>query len=162
MSSLRIRRFATQQRERLADTLLVRHVAIIHSEYLELILAGRKRVEVRLTRNRCTPFGRVSPGDLVYFKACSGGFGARAIVASVDEFENLTPPLVAMLFRRYNALACGDAAFWISKQHARVGTFVHLADVRPIERGPEYRDAPGFSPRSSWIVLRRAATRRAS
>ena len=140
----------------------MRHVAIIHPEYLALILAGRKRVEVRLTRNRSTPFGRVAPGDVVYFKARSGGFGARAAVAVVDEFEELSPPLVAMLFRRYNAMACGDAAYWISKQYARFGTFVHLTNVRSTERGPEYRDAPGFSPRSSWIVLRRAAMRRAS
>ncbi|MFO0833710.1 MAG: ASCH domain-containing protein [Phycisphaerales bacterium] len=140
----------------------MRHVAIIHPEYLALILAGRKRAEVRLARNRCAPFARVSPGDVLYFKARSGGFGARAIVSSVDEFEHLTPPLIAMLFRRYNAMACGDAAYWISKQHARFGTIVHLTDVRSIERGPEYRAAPGFSPRSSWIVLRRAARRRAS
>lgn len=140
----------------------MRHVAIIHPEYLELILGGRKRVEVRLSRNRCTPFGRVAPGDLVYFKARSGGFGARATVDGVDEFEDLTPLLVAMVFRRYNALACGDAACWLSKQHARFGTIVHLASVRSTARGPEYRDAPGFSPRSSWIELRRAATRRAS
>lgn len=140
----------------------VRHVAIVHPEYLSLMLAGRKRVEVRLTRNRCAPFGRVSPGDVVYFKARSGGFGARATVAGVDEFEELTPPLVAMLFRRYNALACGDAEYWLSKQHVRFGTIVHFADVRSTERGPEYRDTPGFSPRSSWIVLRRAAARHAS
>lgn len=145
-----------------ADIPTVRHVAIIHPEYLALILAGRKRVEIRLTRSRCAPFGQVAPGDVVYFKARSGEFGARALVAGVDEFENLTPTLVAMLFRRYNALACGDAAYWISKQHARFGTVVHLTNVRSTERGPEYRDTPGFSPRSSWIVLRRAAARHAS
>ena len=145
----------------LADTPMVRHVAIIHPEYLALILAGRKRVEIRLTRSRCAPFGRVAPGDLVYFKARSGEFGARALVAGVDEFEKLTPTLVAMLFRRYNALARGDAEYWLSKQYARFGTIVHLADVRPIVRGPEYRDASRFSPRSAWIVLRSARSRQA-
>ncbi|MBL8762243.1 MAG: ASCH domain-containing protein [Phycisphaerae bacterium] len=140
----------------------MRHVAIIHPAYLTLILAGRKRVEVRLSQNRCTPFGRVSPGDTIYFKARSGGFGARAIVAGVDEYDALTPDKVATLFRRYNALACGDAAYWTAKQHARFGSFIHLAGAREIHHGPDYRDAPGFSPRSAWIVLKRAPSRKAS
>ena len=130
--------------------------------YLHLILAGRKRIEVRLSQNRVAPFGLVSPGDTIYFKARSGGFGARAAVASVDEIQNLTPPLVAMLFRRYNAFACGSAAFWRAKQIARFATLIHLTAVRPSSHGPAYRDSPGYSPRSSWIVLRRPSARRAS
>lgn len=140
----------------------MRHVAIIQPEYLSLILDGRKGIEIRLSQNRVAPLGCVSPGDMIYFKARSGGFGARAAVAGVDVFENLTPPLLAMLFRRYNALACGDAAFWREKHRARFGTLIHLADARPISRGPDYRNSPGFSPRSAWIVLTRAHARRAS
>lgn len=131
----------------------MRHVAIIDPVYLDLILAGRKRVEARLMRNRAAPLGRVRGGDVVYFKAHAGGFGACAVVSRVDQFERLTPEGVADLFRRYNALVCGSAAYWAAKCTARYATLVHLADVRGTRRGPEYRDAPGFSPRSAWIVL---------
>lgn len=119
-----------------------------------MILAGRKRVEVRLTRNRCVPFGLVTPGDIVYFKARSGAFGARAMVSGVDAFEGLSPEGVAWLFRRYNAMACGGAEYWSGKQQARFATIVHLAEVRAIHRGPEYRTAPGYTPRGAWFVLR--------
>ncbi len=162
MDFLRALRNPRYQRLRLADTCGVRHVAIIQPEYLRLILAVREQVEARLPQNRVGPFGRASPGDLIYFKARSGGFGPCFVVPGVDEFENLSPPLAAMLFRRYNALACGDAAYWTGKQHARFGSFIHLADARAIHHGPDYRDAPGFSPRSAWIVLRRAPVRPAS
>ena len=138
----------------------MRHVAIIQPGYLKLILAGRKRVEVRLSQNRVAPFGRVSSGDVIYFKARSGGFGARAVVAGVDEFEDLTPSMVASLFRRYNALVCGSAAFWRAKQPARFATFIHLSDARPTNHGPAYRDSPGFSPRSAWIVMKPPNSRR--
>ena len=39
------------------------HLAILKKPYLERILSGRKPIELRLTRTRRAPFGRIAAGD---------------------------------------------------------------------------------------------------
>ena len=65
------------------------HVALVRPEYAEAILNGRKRVESRLSRMRCEPFGRVAPGDRVFFKETGGPFRACARIARVARYATL-------------------------------------------------------------------------
>ncbi len=114
------------------------HVAILQSRYVDLILAGRKRVESRLTRTRQPPFEAVRPGERVYLKISAGPFRARAVVAAVACYDRLTPDRVETLRRRYNDRVLGDDAFWHAKRDCRFATFIELADVEPIDVGPAY------------------------
>ena len=41
------------------------HIAILKRRYLELILSDQKRIECRLTRIPCAPFGRIGPGERI-------------------------------------------------------------------------------------------------
>jgi len=114
------------------------HVAILQSRYLDLILAGRKRVESRLTRTRQPPFEAVRPGERIYLKLSSGPFRARAVAGAVACHENLTPDRVEALRRRYNDRVLGDDAFWRAKRDCRFATFVELTEIEPIAVGPLY------------------------
>lgn len=132
---------------------MTRHVAVVHRKYAELILAGQKSAELRLTRNRIAPFGVVKRGDTVYFKVASGPVCCRARVRLVEEFEGLTPAGVRRLRAALNDAVMGDGAFWNLKKSARYGVVVHLAEVRACDEAPGLAAARAGNPRAAWLVL---------
>ena len=109
------------------------HLVILKKPYLEAILAGRKRVESRFTKTRRYAFGRVLPGDKLFFKISSGPVCAVATIAAVKNFENLTPRQIAEIKQQYNHYIMGSDAYWRSRTNCKFGFLVWLKDVRAIE-----------------------------
>jgi len=125
------------------------HLVILKKPYLDLILSGRKTIELRLTRAKGEAFGRVQAGDALFLKISSGPVCAAATVADVKYYENLTPARIAGLKRRYNARIGGSDAVWRAKMDCRFGFLVWLSDVRQIApRRIEKKDW------RAWVVLR--------
>ncbi len=126
------------------------HLAVVLPRYMESILAGRKVVEVRLSVNRCAPFGRVAPGDTVYFKERGGPVRASAVVIRVDSFADLTPARVRELARRYATPADAvRAAYWRQKRAARYATMIWFDNVREVAGGAHVPRLFG----AAWVVL---------
>lgn len=125
------------------------HIAVLLKPYLELILAGHKRVECRLTRQARNPFGRIEIGQRIYFKQSTGPYGATAIAEHIIFEDNLTPKRVKQIRRDNNDLICGDAAFWNSKRHSSFATLIWLTDIQPIASGPAIRPLQGVA----WLTL---------
>ncbi|MFP4144792.1 MAG: ASCH domain-containing protein [Phycisphaeraceae bacterium] len=125
------------------------HVAILQRPYLEMILAGTKRVESRLTRSAAPPFGRVSPGDRLFLKLSGGGFRATAVAGEVHSFRDLTPEGVDELARRFRPSVGGDDDYWQAKRVSRCASFIELEQVEPLAVGPAYEKS-GWR---AWHVL---------
>ncbi|MEQ8770843.1 MAG: ASCH domain-containing protein [Phycisphaerales bacterium] len=129
------------------------HVAIIDPKFADRILAGEKTAEVRLTRTRRAPFGVVSLGDEILFRARSGWYVARALVDRADCIEIGSRED----FRRVRALcsdgACAPASFWKERAEARYATIVWLAGVEPTAAGPDPRSVAAPGCRSAWFVV---------
>ena len=109
------------------------HLAILKKPYLEAILTGRKRIESRFAKTRCSPFGRVLRGDKLFLKESSGPVRAVATVAAVKNFENLTPGQIDELKQQYNRYIGGSDEYWRSKADCRFGFLVWLEDIKAIE-----------------------------
>jgi ASC-1-like (ASCH) protein len=109
------------------------HLVILKRAYLELILSGRKTIELRLSRGRSPLVGRVQPGDGLFLKVSAGPVCAKATVADVRCYETLTPVLIAQIKRQYNDQILGGDAVWESMMDRKSGVLVWLRDVRPIE-----------------------------
>lgn len=124
------------------------HLAILKQPYIDLILAGRKTVECRLTRNACAPFGRVGPGETILIKQSSGPIMALARAARVLSRQNLTHADVERLQRRYNDRICATSQFWQDRRNARYATLVWLEEVRTVPPFPYPRKG-----RQAWLVL---------
>ncbi|PHQ78610.1 MAG: hypothetical protein COB69_09630 [Phycisphaera sp.] len=131
------------------------HVAVVHKQYAELILAGEKTAELRLTKNRIVPFGRVHNNDTVYIKVASGPICAVAKVASIEAHEDLTPAKIRVLRKEVNDVVMGDSAFWNLKRTARYATVVYLKNIKPCDDGPDVSAARAANPRSAWLILER-------
>ncbi len=129
------------------------HVAILKRPYAKAILAGTKTVESRLTRTAMPPFGRIEPGQRLYFKISAGPFVAVARAAQVVSYQGLTPADIEKLRRRFQPTVGGDDAYWQMKRDSRFALFVKLAEVEPIDIGPAYKPIN----MRAWHVLDDAA-----
>jgi ASC-1-like (ASCH) protein len=109
------------------------HLVILKRPYLELILSGRKTIELRLSRGRSPLAGRVQPGDGLFLKVSAGPVCATATVAAIKSYETLTPALIAEIKRQYNDQIMGGDAVWESMMDRKSGLLVWLRDVQRIE-----------------------------
>ena len=129
------------------------HVAILHKQYLDAVLAGEKTIEARLSKIRTEPFGRVKKGERIYFKQSSGPFRATAIVRTVKSFEDLTPAGVRSMRQEYNDGILGKSAFWTAKSGATCATLTWLDEVELIDSGPDLSKVQPRGSRRAWFVL---------
>jgi ASC-1-like (ASCH) protein len=109
------------------------HLVILKKPYLNMILEGRKRIELRLYKAKHPAFGRVFAGDRLFLKISSGPVCATATVAEVKNFENLTPERILELKERYNHDIGGGDEHWQSKIDCKYCLLVWLKDVKTIE-----------------------------
>jgi len=130
------------------QTMVNSHLAILKKPYLKMILDGRKRVELRLSKTRQPGFGRVLPGDKLFLKISSGPVCATATAADVKNFENLTPDKILELKRLYNHDIGGSDEHWQSKIDCKFCFLVWLKDVQTIE--PVQIDKKDWR---AWVVL---------
>jgi ASC-1-like (ASCH) protein len=124
------------------------HLVILKKPYLDMILEGRKWIELRLYKTKHPAFGRVFAGDKLFLKISSGPVSAIAVVEKVKNFENMTPGRILDLKQRYNRGICGGDEHWQSKMDCKYCLLVWLKDVKAIEpvriRKKDWR---------AWVVL---------
>ncbi|MCX5645290.1 MAG: ASCH domain-containing protein [Phycisphaerae bacterium] len=109
------------------------HLVILKKPYLDLILAGEKTVELRLTKAKRPAGGRVLPGDRLFLKQSGGPVCGLATAKDVEYHEGLTPQRIGRIKRRYNDQIRGDDAVWESLMDRQSGFLVWLSDVRRID-----------------------------
>ena len=129
------------------------HVAIVLPRFARLILAGDKRAEARLGRDRRAPFGVVSPEDMVYFKVRSGGYACRAVVARVESRELASPADVRALRSMCDADVRGTPEYWRDKARSRYATIAWFERVEAVEAGPDLSRFVTRGCRSAWHVV---------
>ena len=129
------------------------HVAVVREPYLGLIAMGLKTVESRLSVSRCAPFGRVSAGDVVWFKRPGGGCEVRARCGRVRSWEGLTPGGVAEIRREFGERVAAPASYWREKRGSRFATLVWLEGVELRSDGPTVGPLHG----RAWVCLEEAA-----
>lgn len=124
------------------------HLAVLIEPYLSYILAGRKTVESRFSKNAIAPYQRIDQGDLVFLKAAAGPVVGCFTVAWV-KCSTLDENRLSRLRADYSSAICADETFWASRADRRYVTLVGISDVRAL---PSVQVSK--SDRRGWIVLR--------
>jgi len=109
------------------------HLVILKKPYLNMILDGQKRIELRLYKTRRPAFGRVRADDKLFLKASSGPVCAMATAEAVKNFEDLTPEKLLEIKQLYNHDIGGSDEYWHSKMDCKFCFLVWLKDIRPVE-----------------------------
>ena len=79
------------------------HIAIMKKSWglIPKILAGQKKIESRWYKTKHAPWGKISSGDIVYFKNSGEKISVRTKVEKVMSFSDLTPEKVSEILDRY-------------------------------------------------------------
>lgn len=132
------------------------HLAIVHRDFLRMILDGSKTAEARLSKTRRLPYRGLREGERIYFKPPGGAICAHATAERVHRFEIAGEADLRRIRGRFWAMLGGSVAddYWVAKANARYATIVELAGVTPVDAAPAwYRPARD---RSAWRLLRAA------
>jgi hypothetical protein len=125
------------------------HLAVFVEPFLGYVLDGSKTVESRFSVNRCAPFGRVSPGDVVLLKRPGGPVVGIVSVRTVWSYELDASSWPVIRERFAKSLRAQDPEFWERRRGASYATLMLMDQVRglePVEWAK--RDRRG------WVVVR--------
>jgi len=125
------------------------HLVILRDEYLESMVAGRKRIECRLSAVRRPPFEAVSPGDLLWLKLPSRPIHAVATTGRCSFHELRTGADLGTLLNKWSAQICAaDGFFDGAAAWANFASLIWIETVVVIRPMPIYK-----SDQRAWVVL---------
>src|ERR1700674_3382140 len=96
------------------------HIAFMQKAWglTEKIATGQKIIESRWYNVKYAPWGKIAPGDVIYFKDSGEPIGLRAQVAKIHTYTNLFPQQARALLEEYSE-ACGITPDEIPAYYAR-------------------------------------------
>ena len=79
------------------------HIAIMRKSWglLPKILTGEKTIESRWYKNKCSPWGKIKRGDVVYFKNSGEPVTIKAEVSKIIQYLDLTSAKVRWTLQKY-------------------------------------------------------------
>jgi len=133
------------------------HLAIMKSDWnlTEKIISGEKTIESRWYKNRYCPWDKINSGDIVYFKDSGQPVTAKAKVAEVEQYSNLTPAKTKQLLNKYSASQLGVTEIIDEiKKHTsgkNYAIFIKLKNPQKIK--PFNIDKTGYGTMSAWLIV---------
>lgn len=127
------------------------HLAIFTEPFLTLILDGKKTIESRFTKNRCSPHGKIFSGDVVMLKKAGGPVVGMFIAGEIKHYPKLDKKTFERIKSDYhiNICAYADSEFWSKRENSQIATLVTIEHLWKLH--PFYVHK---SDRSGWVVLR--------
>lgn len=133
------------------------HIAFMQKSWglTEKIATGQKTIESRWYNVKYAPWGKISPGDIIYFKDSGEPITIRAEVEKTLTFTHLIPQQVQALLEEYGK-DCGIEpdqipAYYARFQHKRYALFLFLKNAQRIP--PIEINKAGFGKKASWICV---------
>lgn len=129
------------------------HIAILDRKGLSLesILTGEKTIESRFYKTRKAPYGKIYPGDTVYFKEKNMPVSAKAEVEHVLAFRHLDEKSVRYILKKY-AEAIGIPRRYDKKYlDYKYAVLIFFKDTQKIK--PFNIEEKSYNRHCSWITL---------
>ena len=133
------------------------HLAIMKKSWklTEKILSGRKKIESRWYLSKKAPWGKIKPGEKIYFKDSGEPVSLVAEVDHVIEYEQLTPEKVKSILEHYGEDDGIEKQripyFFELFQHKRYCILIFLKNPQRVE--PIAISKKGFGNMAAWITV---------
>lgn len=130
------------------------HVAIMKKSWnmIPKIVSGEKSIESRWYKTKRLPWGKISPGDTVYFKNSGEPITAKAIVSKIFQFEIKDTAHAEKIIAKYGKNIClaePDPNSW--KSVPKYCILISLCGGKTIK--PFFIDKKGFGMSTAWITV---------
>ncbi len=133
------------------------HIAIMQKSWglTENIVSGQKIIESRWYKVKHPPWGKITPGEKIYFKNTGEPVAIQAEVDKVLYFSDLTPGKVQEILDRYgNEIGIAEPQlpkFFEMFRHKKYCMLIYLKNAQRI---PPFKiNKQGFGARASWISI---------
>lgn len=129
----------------------MKHLAIFTKGVGELILSGKKILEIRLSLAKIAPFGVISSQDLVYIKPSGKDPIGQFRVKKVIFFDGLTEEDIKEIKWKYGRNITADNEYWERKKDSKYGTLIFIGECDPFITTPiklNKKDLRG------WVVIK--------
>jgi hypothetical protein len=139
----------------------MQHIAIMQKSWglTEKIATGQKIIESRWYNVKYLPWGKIFPGEKIYFKNTGEPVAIQAEVDKVLYFSDLTPEKVQAILAKYGKSMGIEAPdiprfFEMFKQKK----YCMLIYLKNAQRIPPFKiNKQGFGVRASWISVERVS-----
>jgi hypothetical protein len=109
------------------------HLAIFVQPYIGYILTGKKTIESRLSKNKCSPYGKVRHGDIILLKQ-SGGPVIGLCEVSEAWYYKLDPMTWSkLMIDFFDEINVKDESFWVERQAASYATLLRISHPESIQ-----------------------------
>ena len=126
-----------------------RHLAVFAGVAAEKVLTGGKKVDVRLSRMKIVPFGRISTGDIVWMRKPGEKLVGSFIVGKVIYFDHPTTEDLKRLKNDYGKEMAMAEQFWANRKDCKYATVIFIDSSTRFLVSPQINKKD----RRSWVVL---------
>ncbi len=140
----------------------MQHIAIMRKSWglTEKIATGQKIIESRWYKVKYPPWGKIFPGEKIYFKNIGEPISIQAEVDKVLYFSDLTPEKVQAILAEYGkdmGIEAPDIpGFFEMFKHKKYCMLIYLKNAQRIP--PFEINKQGFGTMASWISVDDIAT----
>lgn len=133
------------------------HVAIMKKSWglVGKILTGEKTVESRWYKTKHSPWDRIEPNDIIYFKDSGDPVSVKARVAKVLQFEGLNFEKTEEILAKYGKKDLGaDEIMPEIRKYVSGKNYCILVFFDGVEKIKQFNiDKTGFGTMSAWISV---------
>lgn len=136
---------------------MMHHVAIMKKQWglCEKILRGEKTVESRWYKSKRDPWGKIKPGDVVFFKDSGAPVTVKAEVEKVLQIEDLTPQKTIDILTKYGRADLGASEIMPQiKEYVKDKRYCILVFLKNAQKVKPFRiNKAGFGAMSAWLCV---------
>jgi len=128
---------------------MARHLAIFNPEAVNLIFAGKRKIEGRFSQIKIAPYAKVSAGDVVLIKLAGEKIVGQFLVDRVIYFDHPQIQELEELKKKYGRGLALTKTFWLDKEKINFATLMFIKSVTKFIIAPQIpkRDL------RPWVVL---------
>ena len=121
------------------------HLGIFIEPGLTDILNEKRTLEIRFSKNRQTPFGKLNNGDIVILKRTGGDVVGYFSIKKAEFFENID---MQEMKEKYNHLLLASEDIWKLKKDSKYATLIFIDKVVSLK--PFHINKKGMQ---TWVIL---------
>ncbi|MBU0667463.1 MAG: hypothetical protein ABIC91_02385 [Nanoarchaeota archaeon] len=129
------------------------HLAILSKEkkLLEKIICGEKTIESRWYTHKKTPYHKIKPGEVIYFKESGKPVTVKAKVSQTLFFDELNKEKIKSIIQEYGVKICITQEYSSKLECKNYCTLIFLENIQKIE--PFNINKRGYGNMAAWITV---------
>ncbi|OGD62382.1 hypothetical protein A2215_03010 [Candidatus Berkelbacteria bacterium RIFOXYA2_FULL_43_10] len=127
----------------------MRHLAIFIGDTAELILKGKKRIDLRISQKKIIPYHTISVGDEILLKKSGGDIVGKARASKVIFYDSFAKKDLEKIKNEYGKYILMSDDFWEVKSSGKYLTMIFLEAVERFVAPIKFRKKD----LRSWVIV---------